>query len=260
MFARLRCMRALPLHALRCATTMSAAATPVSRRVKPLPSIEDAKLMPRHVSDLTGDQLVLLSERGEHLDASRERLRREIMRIDRIAYSETTPIVSPISRQPPCLLFYRARRTCTNCARCEPGQLLGIAKACVDNQMLMKAPYQLSIYTALVAGWASLPLVFHYTTASIFNDYFVTAEPPDVGEADTWLEVGAWSWSWMEPPLGTISFFLLCIQFARDQRMSIGGLSMVEQMQEKQIAMIARQVRGLRLDRVGLRRITSDHD
>jgi hypothetical protein len=42
--------------------------------------------------------------------------------------------------------------------------------------------------------------------------------------------------------------------------MSIGGLSMVEQMQEKQIAMIARQVRGLRLDRVGLRRITSDHD
>ncbi|KOO27348.1 hypothetical protein Ctob_003574, partial [Chrysochromulina tobinii] len=148
-------------------------------------------------------------------------------------------------------------QTCTNCARCEPGQLLGIAKACVENQMLMKAPYQLSIYTALVAGWTSLPLVFHYTTASIFNDYFVTAEPPDVGEADTWLEVGAWSWSWMEPPLGTISFFLLCIQFARDQRMSIGGLSMVEQMQEKQIAMIARQAAFARFDGPALRQYVS---
>ena len=26
----------------------------------------------------------------------------------------------------------------------------------------------------------------------------------------------------MEPPLGTISFFLLCMQFARDQRVTLG--------------------------------------
>lgn len=36
------------------------------------------------------------------------------------------------------------------------------------------------------------------------------------------LEVGSWSWNWMEPPLGTISFFLLCMQFAREQRVNIG--------------------------------------
>ena len=53
-------------------------------------------------------------------------------------------------------------------------------------------------------------------------------------EADTWLEVGSWSWNWMEPPLGTISFFLLCVQFAREQRMSIGGKAMTERMQDYQ--------------------------
>ena len=43
-----------------------------------------------------------------------------------------------------------------------------------------------------------------------------------VGDADTILEVGSWSWSWMEPPLGTISFFLLCMQYSRDQRLNMG--------------------------------------
>ena len=81
---------------------------------------------------------------------------------------------------------------------------------------------------------ASLPLVFHYPSAALFNDNFVTAAPPEVGEADTWLEVGSWSWNWMEPPLGTISFFLLCVQFAREQRMSIGGKAMTERMQDYQ--------------------------
>jgi len=113
-------------------------------------------------------------------------------------------------------------------------QLLELSKCSVANQNLMKAPYLFSIYFALVAGWASLPLVFHFQTALVFNDWFVTADPPERGDADTWLEVGAWSWNWMEPPLGTISFFLLCIQFAREQRMSIGGQAMAEVMQQNQ--------------------------
>ena len=38
----------------------------------------------------------------------------------------------------------------------------------------------------------------------------------------------------MEPPLGTISFFLLCMQFAREQRISIGGKAFSEYMQDYQ--------------------------
>ena len=33
----------------------------------------------------------------------------------------------------------------------------------------------------------------------------------------------SWSWNWMEPPLGTISFFLLCVQYARNQITNIGA-------------------------------------
>lgn len=43
------------------------------------------------------------------------------------------------------------------------------------------------------------------------------------GEADTWLEVGSWAWNWMEPPLGQLSFALLCAQFARGSMLNLGS-------------------------------------
>ena len=44
----------------------------------------------------------------------------------------------------------------------------------------------------------------------------------DESDLDTWLEVGSWAWNWMEPPLGQISFVLLCLQFARAQMENMG--------------------------------------
>ena len=196
---------------LRSFGRRSLATATVSTRAVTLPSLEVAKQMPRHVSELSGDQLFVLSESCGHLGAARERLRREIMIVDKVDYFDTTD------------------------------KLVEIANASHGNQGMVKAPYYASIYVALMTGWASLPLVFHYPTASLFNDYFVTADPPDVGEADTWLEVGAWSWNWMEPPLGTISFFLLCIQFAREQRLSIGEKAMTERIREYQADFLAKQ-------------------
>ena len=35
-------------------------------------------------------------------------------------------------------------------------------------------------------------------------------------------QVGSWTWGWMEPPLGQISFFILCMQFTRDRMQNIG--------------------------------------
>ena len=55
-----------------------------------------------------------------------------------------------------------------------------------------------------------------------------------MGEADTWLEVGAWAWNWMEPPLGTISFFILCVQFAREKRLEIGIKPFTDRIKEIQ--------------------------
>ena len=51
----------------------------------------------------------------------------------------------------------------------------------------------------------------------------VTTEVADPEDLETWLEVGSWTWNWMEPPLGQISFFLLAMQFARNQMQNIGA-------------------------------------
>ena len=83
-----------------------------------------------------------------------------------------------------------------------------------DGLWMHKLPYQAVRWTAIISGVVSLPLVFEIRTAKAFNDYLVTMEVPlpTSGELDTVLEVGSWTWNWMEPPLGTISFYLLCMQ------------------------------------------------
>ena len=37
------------------------------------------------------------------------------------------------------------------------------------------------------------------------------------------MQVGSWAWNWMEPPLGQMSFFLLCMQYARNQLTNLGA-------------------------------------
>lgn len=69
----------------------------------------------------------------------------------------------------------------------------------------------------MIAAFASFPLCFHEPSVQWFNEVWVTAEVPPRSDLDTPLEVGAWAWNWMEPPLGQMSFFLLCVQFSRNQ-------------------------------------------
>jgi len=83
-------------------------------------------------------------------------------------------------------------------------------------------PYKLGIGTAVTAGFASFPMCFHLGFANWFNEYFVTTDVPEPRDLETVLEVGSWTWNWMEPPLGQISFFLLCLQFARSQIQNLG--------------------------------------
>ena len=143
------------------------------------------------VRELSGEALLILVKSGpEDSSAARERLLRDVMHIDGVKYEDAADKVEEMAR-------YNYGRM---------GML----------------PYEVGIQTAITAGWLSIPLVFSYTVAKKFNDVFVTAEPPDVGEMDTILEIGSWTWGWMEPPLGTISFFLLCMQYSRDQRLNMG--------------------------------------
>ena len=84
-------------------------------------------------------------------------------------------------------------------------------------------PYKLGVLTAVSAGFISIPMIFHIDTVMWFNELYVTSDVPEAKDLETPLEVGSWAWNWMEPPLGQISFFLLCMQYARAQLENLGA-------------------------------------
>ena len=63
---------------------------------------------------------------------------------------------------------------------------------------------------------------FDLPTATLFNQAFVTTDVPPAEDLETILEVGSWTWGWMEPVMGQVSFFLLCLQFSRAQIEKLG--------------------------------------
>jgi hypothetical protein len=84
-----------------------------------------------------------------------------------------------------------------------------------ENMFLLGLPFQIGVGACLAAGLVSIPLVFHLPTVEYFNEHYVTAEHPPLKELETILEVGGWSWNWMEPILGTCTFALMCVQYMR---------------------------------------------
>lgn len=101
-------------------------------------------------------------------------------------------------------------------------QYQAISKANKEYMFMLALPYQIGIVTAVSMGVLSLPMVFHEGTAMWFNHHFVTTDVPDPKDLETYLEVGSWTWNWMEPPLGTLSFVLLTMQFSRAQLDNLG--------------------------------------
>lgn len=88
-----------------------------------------------------------------------------------------------------------------------------------ENEKLMwayKLPYRVGIASGITVGLASVPCVFHRETAVWFCTNFVKEEvPTDPETLETAWKVGTWTWSWMEPAIGTASFVLLAMQLVR---------------------------------------------
>jgi hypothetical protein len=142
-------------------------------------------------AELDNSSLVTLGEMGNS-EASREILTRHVVSTDNVSYD----------------------------AACE--KVEEIAEKNREGMFLLSLPYNIGITVAVTAGLASVPLVFHLPTAEWFNMHYVTTDVPEPKDLETALEVGAWTWNWMEPPLGQISFFLLCLQFSRAQIQNLG--------------------------------------
>ena len=125
-------------------------------------------------------------------EACEERLIREVMATDEVEWDQAKIKFDEISRK--------------------AGSGMGV----------LRAPYISGCTVVAGAGLLSFPLCFDLSTAMAFNDACVTANMEDPENLETILEVGSWTWGWMEPPLGQLSFFLLCLQFSRAQMAKIG--------------------------------------
>jgi len=154
------------------------------------PTIDDAKNMPREFSEMSNDTLMQLGALGEH-DATKERLRREIMAVDGLEWDGAG------------------------------AKLYEIEKKNKEGMFLATLPYKIGVSVAMITGLGALPMVFDLNACLWFNKEFVTMDIPPPEDLETWLEVGAWSWNWMEPVLGTASFTLLGFQFARAQMLNM---------------------------------------
>lgn len=155
------------------------------------PTLDSASQMPRSPSEMDNASLVTLAQLGHH-PARTEVLRRHIMVSDGVDYQQAGLIMAAIEAKNREFMY-----------------LLGL-------------PYQIGIGLGMTAAVASIPLVFDLNTASWFNTHFVTTEVPEEADLETVLEVGSWTWNWMEPILGQISFFLLCLQYSRAQLANLG--------------------------------------
>ena len=151
------------------------------------------------------DILVLLSDNGDD-DASAERMIRDIMAVDGVDRAAAEPRLAELQVSAKSGLF------------------------------LSRLPYRIGIAAALIAGFGSIPMCFDLHTTLWFNEGYVTTDVPEAKDLETWLEVGSWSWNWMEPPLGQASFFLLCLQYSREQMKNIGMKPYTEWLKSRRAA------------------------
>jgi hypothetical protein len=154
-------------------------------------TIETAKSLPKEYDEYPNDVIITMAVMGDQ-GAREERLVREIMAVDEVAYEVAQSTLERIKTSNRKGLVWQT------------------------------LPYKIGIATAVTAGVVSFPLIFHYDTVLWFNEFYVTCDVPEEKDLETPLEVGGFAWNWMEPPLGQVSFFLLCMQYSRAQLENLG--------------------------------------
>lgn len=155
------------------------------------PSKEVAMDMGKTFCEMENEPLQIIAEIGNH-EARAEVLRRHIMAVDDVEWDEAGI------------------------------KLQQVADKNREGMSLVVLPYKIGIGVALITGIGAFPMVFSVDVAMAFNESMVTMEVPMPSDLDTRLETGAWTWSWMEPVLGTASFTLLAFQYARQQLLNLG--------------------------------------
>ena len=156
-------------------------------------TLEHAKQLPTQWSEMSNNDLLRWCGPDGILGANEERVARHVMAADDLSWEEVQPIIW------------------------EMRKFLGTER----KAFLYNMPYRIGLGTAVGGGIVSVPLIFHKGSVLAFNEACVSMEVPPPSDLDTILEIGSWSWNWMEPVLGTASFLILCAQFARNQMLNL---------------------------------------
>lgn len=173
-------------------------------------TIEEASEMPKNYPQMSNDVLLTMAIMGDQ-DAREERLIREIMSVEQVEWEDAKKISLDIIASNRRGLF------------------------------IATLPYKLGIFCSVGAGLISFPLIFHYDSVLWFNEVYVTCDVPEEKDLETPLEVGGFAWNWMEPPLGQISFFLLCMQYARAQLENLGIKPYTSKFKERRAARLCKE-------------------
>jgi len=155
------------------------------------PTIAYARSIPSDYSAMRHEQILQLAVEGD-FGARQQALIRNIMGVDDIEYDEAEKILEQM---------WKFNRT---------------------SMKYHYAPYHAGFFTAITGGLISFPMIFSRDTVLNFNEKFVTTDVPVPEDLETYLEVSMWSWNWMEPICGQVSFVLLVLQFARSQMLNLG--------------------------------------
>jgi len=202
-----------PFQLQLTSSSFSTVSSDDKEEAKEEPSLEMANEMTYEYKTMPNSNLILLAalDSPPIQEARAEVLKRHIMSIDKVSYTEASETFCKINSTVHKL------------------------------SSIVTLPYKIGIGTALFCGFASFPMCFHLDFVKWFNEGYVTTDVPEPRDLETWLEVGAWSWNWMEPPLGQISFFLLCLQFARGQIQNLGLKPFTELVKSKRAERVANE-------------------
>lgn len=158
-------------------------------RIAYVPSQADAEGQPTHVCEMNHGALAGLSMLGNQ-SANRERLIREIMAVDNVSWEDAHEVLAKLDD-------YNHKF-----------------------HPLESLPYRLGVPFNIFCVIVGSMLVFWKPVAVWYAENVAGEELPegvtDISEMTT-NQVGAWTWSWMEPMIGVATFVLLCCQFSRAQ-------------------------------------------
>ena len=128
------------------------------------PTVALAHALPLSFSEMDNSALVTLGNLGDH-EACVEMLKRHIMDVDKCDYDKACETFNEISKKN------------------------------IQGSWILNLPYRLGIGAAVIAAFGSFPMVFDISTATWFNEFYVTTDVPEPRDLETPLEVGAWTWN-----------------------------------------------------------------